>query len=207
MKIRNGFITNSSSSSFILIQVDNKELTKILMELSDALDTMGISEMASIQFSGNNKFTYFEEGCLPFEIDNVEDFIHAFASLISPNIDAETLTDIKNTEGLFVEDKAAIKIIQREKEIKSSMEVLDIDYQSFGYGGDDESRYDMSNYTTEQLHSVYCNIAKQLNKNIDDITYDDFSDYVSDMCSCETIHYRYNKSSGKIKIVRIFELD
>ena len=73
MKIRQGFVTNSSSSSFIIMKTTNKSLTQILKECQYELNIKGFY----LEFIENN--TYLEtEDCLlsiPYKKENIWDFL------------------------------------------------------------------------------------------------------------------------------------
>ena len=81
------------------------------------------------------------------------------------------------------------------------------EYADYGWGGDNEMRFYEDSYTDKQLKEMYKTIASQKGISVDDVTPDDFSEYVCDKQSIERIEFTYNKKTGKAKLYKSFELD
>lgn len=192
MKIRNGFVTNSSSSSFVLINAKSSKLHEILSEIDK--ETLR-DRCISIQ-SGNMIEVKYTDCYDMFEAEpKLDDFILLVARLISHE-DIEGRID---SRGVVSElDSAALNIKQNMEDICKNISKIQVCYGCMGHGGDGERRFDTGSYTEDQLSNLYSIIASEHNKDIDEVTEEDFLDFVMDKRWVYNFTYSFDKKSGVV---------
>lgn len=203
MKIRTDFVTNSSSSSFIVINVKNPILAKLIEEYKEKISERLYAHIA--QASDDEYTIHIEEAYIDLP-NNKNEIIEILIRLFSQSIyfdEYETEEEIleKLTENL------AKEIYSNKDEIMDNMIELEMTYQNIGWQGDDDSRYDEENYSKKYLKKIYKEIAEEYDIDIDEVDEDMFAEYVSDKTSIEEDKVVYKKETGKIKKTHNFYLE
>lgn len=223
MKCRVDFVTNSSSSSFVILEVNSHSFADIIRRFQDELEEQGwyqINELdgSKVSLYGDEMFAdtpsdvsdivsslarlFYEEVYIPGDYCTEEDEEYAREEF------EESLNTIDEDDCSFaLEMRIAKAIIDAKGNIESDLQSIEFISGSVGYGGDDESRYDEDNYDETTLKEIYKTIAEKNHCALENVTYEDFCKYVGCEMSTEENSFRYIKETGEIQRNHSFELN
>lgn len=201
MKIRSDFVTNSSSSSFVVLEIESEAIAQILRNIAEELE-----ERFNITIDGNRVQLVEDEGYCDLP-KKLKDVIPSLAQLLDEDIyweleeDEDADVDEDDTIGM------AIKTLrENRKEITDSIQSVEWTEGTCGYGGDDEMRYDPDNYSKKQLKQIYKDIAAQNGVSVEDVDDEMFCDYVGGMSSNFERTFIYNRETNRCKTTKSMEL-
>ena len=222
MKIRSDFVTNSSSSSFIVLSVHSKSFADIIRSFQEELEEQGWFQINEIDDSMVALFGDEVSGSVP---SGVTDIIPTLARLFYEEvyIPGEYVDEYEEEEAreafeLEIEEaeedwdcclemKIAKAIVESRTDIEEDLVSVDFTVGSVGWGGDDDSRYEKSNYSEETLADIYEAIAEEKGCFVDDVSDYDFNYYVGGRNSSFEETYHYDKLTGKEERSSSYTLD
>ena len=213
MKIRSDFVTNSSSSSFVVMNVESETLSNILKKFADELSCGYIS----VEVNGEELVLSTEDYVEPPE--KVLDIVPAIAKLFCyevyiPNSyeDEEEAEEAKEEfEEILEEDEVypviAKEIIENREAIEKDLKVFSGEFSDYSYGGDSDALYYRENYDEEYLNEILEKIAEENHCTIDEIDNDAFIRYVGKYIGEDKVSVDYSRDLGEINSSRTFRLN
>ncbi len=203
MKIRTAHVTNSSSSSFVMIRCKNPKLAEIMQNYIEELEDeymISIEEDDTVNIS-------LEEGYVNVPIDK-DGILCSLLELFTYGefyIDDEEEMD-EYLEELLEENEVAREIFENKKEIAEQIGDTLITYSSSGWGGDDDTRYCRGMYDEGTLQTILETIAKENNCTPEEVDEEMFNLYVGEFTSVSEETFEYNAQTGKVTTSRNYEL-
>ena len=213
MKIRSDFVTNSSSSSFVVMNVESETLSNLLKKFADELSGGYIS----VEVNGEELVLSTEDYVEPPE--KVLDIVPAIAKLFCyevyiPNSyeDEEEEEEAKEEfEEILEEDEVysaiAKEIIENREAIEKDLKVFSGEFSDYSYGGDSDALYYRDSYDEEYLNEILEKIAAENHCTIDEIDDDMFIDYVGRFIGEDKVSVDYSRELGEINSSRTFRLN
>ena len=98
------------------------------------------------------------------------------------------------------------RLIECKDEIMANLKAFKMSNGGQGWQGDDDSRYNQDWWEADTLESIKVSIAVEKDCEIDEVTDEDFDEYVGDKVSSEEDIYEYNPETKEFTHTRTTEL-
>lgn len=212
MKYRSDFVTNSSSSSYLVYSINSKTLYDIVKSFKEELEEIEKNENKDFdyEYSLLNSISLNPDNCVCLEgeyytdiyAETLEELVVSLIDLLKDCMygygygDYDENGEFKADENY--KDKIDLRFISAVEDKKDSIleDVNDLSIVSsdIGWGGDDDTRYDPSSYDDDTLEEMYQNIAEGNGISIDEARERDdlFAEYVGSKTSVSETTYKYN---------------
>ena len=214
MKVRADFVTNSSSSSFIAMKFESNTLCEIFERFQKEIvddkterhPCAGFDIDDGIVEYREDECGYFDDGptSLRDALNVLLQFMYRWGETpleISKKESENKKVDLSEyeKEGTLLRHKMAKEIFEKRKDIMKDMQFAEVVTGDVGWGGDDDTRYYEDSYDSDTLQEIREAIAERNNIAIEDITDEDFADYVGDFMSVseDTYTFKRNEKTGK----------
>lgn len=205
MVVRSSFVTNSSSSSFVALEVDSQEIADILREFEDELEEL--VECGNVDLDGSRVSIFIDDASAECP-STPEDIVHAIAGIFSWNYYEDYMCAQDDEEELDMSDYSEIiqRLIACKDEIMANLKAFKMSNGGQGWQGDDDSRYNQDWWEEDTLENIKAAIAVEKDCAIDEITDEDFDEYVGDKISSEEDICEYNPETKEFTHTRTTEL-
>lgn len=203
MVVRNSFVTNSSSSSFVCVDVDSKEIADILREFESELEDV-FECCGNLNFESDTKVSMYLDEAYAEEPSSPENIVHSLAGLF----DWEYFNDYCEDEELDMSQYSEIaqRLVACKDEIMVNLKAFKMSVGEQGWQGDSESRYHEDWWEADTLQDIKETIAEMKGIEADEVSNEDFCEYVSDKISSEENICEYNPETKKFIYSRTTEL-
>ena len=203
MVVRSSFVTNSSSSSFVCVEVDSKEIADILREFESELEEV-FEYCGNLDFESESKVNMYLDEAYADLPSNPKDIVHALAGLF----DWRYSNDYCEDEELDMSKYSDIaqRLVACKDEIMANLKAFKMVSGEQGWQGDSESRYYEDWWEADALQDIKEAIAENKGIEVDEVTNEDFCEYVSDQVSSEENICEYNPETKQFTYSRTTEL-
>lgn len=209
MKIRNGFVTNSSSSSFVSVRIDNPKFAALI----EKYDNLFEDDMCVSVYTDDSEVNIqIEEGYAEVP-DNIENLLDCIISIFDESYyfyddeECEENNEEKNSGEAGSLEAFIYELKSMKNNFVDDTNEVEFTVSDIGWQGDSESRYEKSNYDEDTLDDIYEEIASNKGISKDSVTDEDFFEYVSDKVSTEENTYFYNKKENREEHTRSFYVE
>lgn len=207
MVVRSSFVTNSSSSSFVALEIDSKEIAAILKEFEEQVQEA--FECGHCEICEDGTISLYMDEAYTESPSEPEDIVHVLASLFDYNYYDDYCYAKEDGEEPDLSGFSEItqRLVAAKDEIMANIKSFQITNGESGWQGDSECRYDEDWYEKDALEDIKETIADELGKSVEDITDDDFCNYVGDKISIEENVFIYDGATKEVTTYRTTELD
>lgn len=207
MVIRSSFVTNSSSSSFVALEIDSKEIAEILREFEDAVHEA--FECGHCEINDDGSISLYMDEAYSEIPSGPDDIITVLASLFDWNFYDDYYYAQEDGEEPDMSQFSEItqRLVAAKDEIMANIKSFQITNGESGWQGDSDCRYEESWYEADALEAIKEEIADGLGKSVEEITDEDFCEYVGDKISIEENVFKYDGVTKKVTQYRTTELE
>ena len=207
MVIRSSFVTNSSSSSFVALEIDSKEIAAILKEFEEKVQE--VFEYGHCEINDDGTISIYMDEAYAETPSEPEDIVPILANLFDWNFYEDYCYAQEDGEEPDMSQFSEIvqRLVAAKDEIMANIKSFKIVNGESGWQGDSECRYDEGWYEEDALEELKEEIAESLGKTVEELTDDDFCEYVGDKVSIEENVFEYDGVTKKVTQYRTTELE
>lgn len=206
MVVRSSFVTNSSSSSFVALEIESEEIAEILREFEDAVQEA--FEYGHCEINDDGSISLYADEAYSEIPSSPEDIVTVLASLFDWNFYDDYYYAVEDGEEPDMSQFSEItqRLVAAKDDIMANIKSFQIVNGESGWQGDSDCRYNEDWYEPDALEAVKAEIAAEKDCEIDDITEEDFCEYVGDRTSIEENVFKYDGVTKKVTQYRTTEL-
>jgi hypothetical protein len=129
---------------------------------------------------------------LPYKKNQIVKSIVSFLEIFSDSEEIEELVK---------------QLDENEEKILENIKSFEINNSESGWQGDSEARYYTGKYDSETLKKYYKEIAEKLGCSVEEVTEEDFQEFVADKISIDEVNVVYNPETGELEQTKSFYLE
>ncbi len=194
MKVRTDFVTNSSSSSFVTVEIENPVFAALCEQFTGIFEDE--YDCFHVLVDGDNVHIDLEEGYASVP-HSLEDLVECLIEVLSgwDEFDPDDYEDEEPEEGTI--HALAYQMHKRAQEIKDATENVTFTFADMGWQGDSDSRYYQENYSEEELAMYMEKCAQKNGCTPEEVTEDMWNEFVADKVSTQEKTFTYNRATGQ----------
>lgn len=194
MKVRTDFVTNSSSSSFVTVEIENPVFAALCEQFAGIFEDE--YDCFHVVVDGDNVHIDLEEGYASVP-HSLEDLVECLIEVISgwDEFDPDDYEDEEPEAGTM--HALAYQMHKRAQEIKDATENVRFTFADMGWQGDSDTRYYQENYSEEELAEYMEECADDNGVAVEDVDEEMWNLWVGNKVSTQEETFIYNRATGQ----------
>lgn len=204
MKIRTDFVTNSSSSSFVTVDIDNPVFAAICEQFQEIFEDE--CDCFHVFVDDENVHIDLEEGYSSVP-HSLEDLVECLIEVMMgwDEFDPNDYEDHEPDEGTM--HALAYQLHKRAQEIQEATKNVTFTCADMGWQGDSDTRYYQDNYSEEELARYLETCAEENNCTPEEVTEEMWNCFVAGKVSTQEETFSYNRETGEVSHTKSMTLE